>query len=160
MAEPAELKGLGRDEKVAVMTYAGDLFSWYAGSVEADTYFCPERHGTYFGSFYLKDARAMGNPGYSIDTSLTGDMGRRLPRRLDASQAARVSGLVDVQRAALLEIVEVRRQISTGSCDAFASTAARPTRPRCCPSWPSATASSTARSCTPTRPPSRPWGGA
>ncbi len=81
--------------------------------MRARTYFCPERHGTYFGSFYLKDAPAMGNPGYSIDTSLTGDMGRRLLASLDASQAARVSGLVDVQRSALYEIVEVRRQIST-----------------------------------------------
>ena len=25
--------------------------SWYAGSVTADVYFCPERQGTYFGSF-------------------------------------------------------------------------------------------------------------
>ena len=41
------------------MTYAGDIYSWYAGSVEADVYFCPERHGTYFGSFYLKDTPVM-----------------------------------------------------------------------------------------------------
>ncbi len=111
--EQLDKRSLPHDVHVAVMTYAGDLLSWYGGSVEADTYFCPERHGTYFGSFYLKDAPAMGNPGYSIDTSLTGDMGRRLLASLDASQAARVSGLVDVQRSALYEIVEVRRQIST-----------------------------------------------
>ncbi len=41
--EPSELRGLSRDEKIAVMTYAGDMFSWYAGSLEADVYFC--RHG-------------------------------------------------------------------------------------------------------------------
>ncbi|MCP4286578.1 MAG: hypothetical protein GY792_19385, partial [Gammaproteobacteria bacterium] len=52
--EPADIRGLDRDVKVAVMTYAADMLSWYAGSVEADVYFCPERHGTYFGSFYLK----------------------------------------------------------------------------------------------------------
>ena len=27
---------------VSVMTYASEMFSWYAGSVDADTYFCPE----------------------------------------------------------------------------------------------------------------------
>ena len=42
------------------MTYAGDLFSWYAGSLEADVYFCPERQGTYYGGFYIKDAPAIG----------------------------------------------------------------------------------------------------
>jgi len=42
------------------MTYASEMFSWYAGSVEADVYFCPERHATYFGSFYMKDIPAMG----------------------------------------------------------------------------------------------------
>jgi hypothetical protein len=41
--EPPELKGLSRDQKEAVMTYAGDMFSWYAGSEDADVYFCPER---------------------------------------------------------------------------------------------------------------------
>ena len=48
---------------------------WYAGNVEADVYFCPERHATYFGSFYMKDIPAMGNPNFSISTSLTGDSG-------------------------------------------------------------------------------------
>jgi hypothetical protein len=43
------------------IAYAGDLFSWYAGSLDADVYFCPERHGTYFGSFYIKDAPAIGD---------------------------------------------------------------------------------------------------
>ena len=43
---------------VTLMTLAGQLYSWYDGNVEADTYFCPERHGTYFGSFYMKDIPA------------------------------------------------------------------------------------------------------
>ena len=47
------MRGLPQGTAVAVMTYAGDLFSWYAGSVDADVYFCPERHGTYFGSLPL-----------------------------------------------------------------------------------------------------------
>ncbi len=56
-------------------TYASEMFAWYAGSVDADVYFCPERQATYFGSFYMKDRPAMGNAGYSISTSLTGDSG-------------------------------------------------------------------------------------
>ena len=60
------------------MTYASDLFSWYAGSVEADVYFCPERHGTYFGGFYIKDAPAIGHEGYGIDEQLTATAGAAL----------------------------------------------------------------------------------
>jgi len=101
------------DVHVAIMTYAGDIFSWYAGSVEADVYFCPERHGTYFGSFYLKDAPAVGNPDYSISTTLTGDMGNALLVALTPAQAKLISGLVDLQRDWLYEIVDVRREIST-----------------------------------------------
>lgn len=110
--EPPDLKGLDRDTKVAVMTYAGDLFSWYAGDIEADVYFCPERQGTYFGSFYLKDAPAVGNPGYSIGTNITGDMGKALLAALTPAQAALITGLVDQQRSALNDIVDVRRQVS------------------------------------------------
>ncbi len=110
--EPDDLRGLSRDEKVAVMTYAGDLFSWYVGDVEADTYFCPERHGTYFGSFYLKDAPAVGNPGYAIGTTITADLGADLLAKLDPTQAASISGLVDSQRTALATIVETRRAVA------------------------------------------------
>jgi Spy/CpxP family protein refolding chaperone len=111
--EPAALKGLSRDEKEAVMTYSGDMFSWYAGSIEADVYFCPERQGTYFGSFYLKDAPAVGNPGYSIDTTITGNLGAALLSKLDATQAALITGLVDAQRPYLTQIVDTRRSVST-----------------------------------------------
>ena len=68
-----KLKKLGQGNSVAMRTYASEMFSWYAGSVEADTYFCPERIATYFGSFYIKDRPAMGNPNYSISTTLTHD---------------------------------------------------------------------------------------
>jgi len=111
--EPSDLRNLDRDVKVAVMTYAGDMFSWYASAVEADVYFCPERQGTYFGSFYLKDAPAMGNPDYTISSSLTGDMGRALLETLTPDQAQLVTGLVDIQKPYLLGIVEVRREVST-----------------------------------------------
>ena len=111
--EPAELRPLSRDEKIAVMTYAGDLFSWYAGSLEADVYFCPERQGTYFGSFYMKDAPAVGNPGYSIGTNITADMGNAFVAALTPEQAGLITGLVETQRPYLTGIVDVRKQVSS-----------------------------------------------
>ncbi len=111
--EPAELRGLTHDVKVAVMTYAGDMFSWYAGSLTADVYFCPERQGTYFGSFYMKDAPAVGNPGYSIPVTLTADMGDAFLNLLTVDQAALVTELVDAQKPALYAIVDRRLEVST-----------------------------------------------
>lgn len=114
------LKLYGGDA-VAVMTYAGDLFSWYAGTLESDVYFCPERQGTYYGGFYMKDAPAIGHEGYAISTSLTADAGQWLSNSsygyVDATQAAKMAGLVDTQRNNLYggspSIVTVRLQIAT-----------------------------------------------
>jgi hypothetical protein len=58
---------LTHDEDVLVMTFASEMFGWYAGNIEADTYFCPERQADYFGGFYLKDAQQL----ESQDTPLT-----------------------------------------------------------------------------------------
>lgn len=113
VTEPEDIRGLDREVKVAVMTYAADLYSWYAGSVEADVYFCPERHGTYFGSFYLKDIKAMSDPTYSIPTNLTGDLGETLLQKLTPDQAQHITGLVETQKPALNGIVTMRTQIST-----------------------------------------------
>lgn len=110
--EPEDVRGLDRDTKVAVMTYAADLYSWYAGSVEADVYFCPERHGTYFGSFYLKDIKAMSDPTYSIPTNLTGDLGELMLSKLTSEQAQLIASLVDTQKPSLDGIVSSREQIS------------------------------------------------
>ncbi len=113
----AKMQGLPQGTAVAVMTYASDLFSWYAGSVEADVYFCPERHGTYYGGFYIKDAPAIGHEGYSIDEQLTATAGSALcdPAKgyVTASQAATMSSLVDTQRTNLTSIVTARTQIAT-----------------------------------------------
>ena len=106
-------RNLSRTVHVAVMTYASEMFSWYAGSVEADVYFCPERHATYFGSFYMKDIPAMGNPNYSISTSLTGDSGEAFLAALTEPQRKLVTNLVEQQRADLEEIVKTRRAIAT-----------------------------------------------
>jgi len=113
VTEPDDMRTLSHDEKVAVMTYAGDLFSWYAGSLDADVYFCPERQGTYFGSFYMKDAPAINNPGYSIDTELTATMGQNFINALTSDQAALITGLVEIQKPSLYNIVTVRTQVST-----------------------------------------------
>jgi len=110
--EPADVKSLDKSVKVAVMTYAADMFSWYAGSVDADVYFCPERQGTYFGSFYLKDIRAMSDPTYAIPTDMTGNLGDAMLATLNADQAKLVTGLVDIQKPSLLGIVDTRKQIT------------------------------------------------
>ena len=117
----AKTAGLNQAAKVAVMTYAGDLYSWYAGSLDADIYFCPERHGTYYGGFYIKDAPAIGHEGYSIDEQLTATAGAALSDSskgyVSAAQAAVMSSLVDTQRANLYRgstnIVQLRADIAS-----------------------------------------------
>ncbi len=117
----SKMQGLPQGTSVAVMTYAGDLFSWYAGSLDADIYFCPERHGTYYGGFYIKDAPAVGHEGYSISEQLTATAGTALSDSKEgyvtAEQAAVMSSIVDTQRSNLYtgttSIVQVRTQIAT-----------------------------------------------
>jgi hypothetical protein len=113
LVDPLRDLHLDQDVNVAVMTYASEMYAWYAGSVEADVYFCPERQGTYFGSFYLKDWPAMGNPDFTIDEQLTARAGEEFLAALTDSQATVMTGLVDLQRAALYEIVERRQDIAT-----------------------------------------------
>lgn len=96
-----------------MMTYASEMFSWQGGSVEADTYFCPERHGMYFGGFGMKTAPAMGRRNYSISTSLTGESGAAFLSALTDPQRKLITNLVDLQRADLGEIVTTRRAIAT-----------------------------------------------
>lgn len=118
----AKMQGLPQGTAVAVMTYASDLFSWYAGSVEADVYFCPERHGTYYGGFYIKDAPAIGHEGYGIDEQLTATAGAALSDSakgyVTPAQAALMSGLVAKQKNNLYaspnaNIVKIRTDIAT-----------------------------------------------
>ncbi|MCP4536924.1 MAG: SMP-30/gluconolactonase/LRE family protein, partial [Chloroflexi bacterium] len=113
-ASPVDLSGLVvSDGRVLVSTYATQLFSWYLGSVAGDTYFCPERHGTYFGSFYMKDIPPLtATEAVTIDTNLTADMGVAFLNALDNTQEALVTGLVDLQRTALNNIVSKREEIS------------------------------------------------
>ena len=113
----SKTSSLEQGSKVAVMTYASDIFSWYAGSLEADIYFCPERHGTYYGGFYIKDAPAVGHEGYSIDEQMTATAGAAL---IDTSrgyvnqeQATTMYSLVATQKGNLGSIVSTRTQIAT-----------------------------------------------
>lgn len=112
------MRGVSHDVSVALMTYAGDLFSWYAGSLDADVYFCPERQGTYFGSFYVKDAPAIGHEGYKIDEQLTASAGQKFLAELATTDLdSLVTSLVDEQRdnlyAGAQNIVQVRSDISS-----------------------------------------------
>jgi hypothetical protein len=113
LTDPLQGLHLAQDVNVAVMTYASEMYAWYAGSVEADTYFCPERQGTYFGSFYLKDWPAMGNPDYTIDEQLTASAGENFLAVLTPSQKDMITSLVNAQKAALYTLVDRREDIST-----------------------------------------------
>jgi len=113
VAEPLDRRSMSHEVNVAVMTYASEMFSWYTGSLEADTYFCPERHGMYFGGFGMKTAPAMGKRNYSISTTLTGDSGENFLAALTGSQRKHITSLIELQRQNLNEIVRVRREIST-----------------------------------------------
>ena len=111
--EQLDRRSMSHTVHVAVMTYASEMFAWYAGSIEADTYFCPERHGMYFGGFGMKTAPAMGKKNYSISTSLTGHSGEAFLAVLSDAQRKRIMDLVDLQRPDLAEIVKIRRAIAT-----------------------------------------------
>jgi hypothetical protein len=111
---PDKLKDLAldKDVNVAVMTFASEIYAWWAGSVTADVYFCPERQGTYFGSFYLKDWPAMGNPNYTIDEQLTANAGQNFLNILTAEQKNLITGLVTAQKTSLLALVDTREDVS------------------------------------------------
>jgi hypothetical protein len=113
LGDQVDKTSLSHDQHVLVMTYASEMFGWYAGDVEADTYFCPERQGDYFGGFYIKDAPAMGNAGYTIDESVTGDKGAAFLAALNNDQRSTITSIVNTQRAAINSIVETRRAIAT-----------------------------------------------
>lgn len=112
---PDKLKDLGLnvDVNVAVMTFASEIYAWWAGSVTADVYFCPERQGTYFGSFYLKDLPAMENPNYTIDEQLTANAGQNFLNVLTQDQKNLITGIVSSQKTSLLALVDTREEVST-----------------------------------------------
>jgi len=112
MPEQLDKRSMSHEVNVAMMTYASEMFAWFAGSLEADTYFCPERHGMYFGGFGMKTAPDMGKQNYSISTSLTGDSGEAFLNTLTDDQRKRVTNVIDLQRKDLAEIVTTRRAIA------------------------------------------------
>jgi len=105
-------KGQSKMFNVAYMTYASEFFSWIAGSVDADVYFCPERHGTYFGGFYMKDMPAMGKRDYDISTAITGNSGERFLDILSQEQQQHVTSIPKIQEDALRKVIDVRQAIS------------------------------------------------
>ena len=106
-------KSMTNTQFVAVMTYASEMFSWYKGSLAADVYYCPERHGTYFGGFYMKDYPAMNNPDYFISTATTGDKGQGFLDILNTEQKAQITSIITEQKSALEELTQIRMDVST-----------------------------------------------
>jgi hypothetical protein len=119
LPETLDKKSMTHREHVCVMTYASEFFSWYAGTVTSDVYFCPERHGTYFGGFFLKDYPAMGNRDYSISTSLTGDKGKDFMDALTPEQSDLLKQVIKMQEPLLKEIINVRTAVSVELRETF-----------------------------------------
>jgi len=61
----------------------------------------------------MKDMPTMGNPDYTIETGLTGDKGAQMLEVLNEQQRELITTLVEVQKKNLLQIVDVRRQMSS-----------------------------------------------
>jgi len=96
-----------------VMSNASELFSWFLRGVEAGVYFCPERQGTYFGGFYMKDAPAVGNPGYAIDPEATANKGAfMLTDVLTDVQSKEIKDIYKTVKPSLDSIVKVREKIT------------------------------------------------
>lgn len=97
-----------------VMSNASEMFSWYLRGLDADIYFCPERQGTYFGGFYMKDAPAVGNDGYAIGTEITADKGAYLLNNiLTKSQSDTIKAIYPAISESLDSIVSIRTKIAT-----------------------------------------------
>ncbi|MEI6596122.1 MAG: hypothetical protein WCO28_11215 [Bacteroidota bacterium] len=112
VSEDTSIKvGMTNNEYVAVMTYASEFFSWYKGGINADIYFCPERHGTYFGGFFLKDYPAMNNPNYFIPLDQTGECGKAFINALNTDQQALINSIIPEQKVLLTELAQVRESI-------------------------------------------------
>jgi hypothetical protein len=111
--EQLDRRSMPHEVDVAMMTYASEMFAWYSGSLQADTYFCPERHGMYFGGFGMKTLPAMGKQNYSISTSLTGESGEAFLDVLTDTQRKHITVLLDLQRQDLAEIVATRKLIAS-----------------------------------------------
>lgn len=105
-------RGLNNYQFVGAMSIADDIFSWYVGNIDADAYFCPERQGNYFGSYYLKDAPAMGNSNYSIDTALSQTGGQRMLNALTVTQRSLITSLTSKQKSSMYTLVDRRTELS------------------------------------------------
>ncbi len=117
MDERGKLKRPGRDKSklfnVAYMTYASEFFSWVKGSIKADVYFCPERHGTYFGGFYMKDMPIMGKRDMDISMTVTGDSGEAFVEDiLTAKQSREINAIPAWQKGYLAKMVTTRQAIA------------------------------------------------
>ncbi len=96
-----------------VMSNASEMFSWYLRDITADIYFCPERQGTYFGGFFMKDAPAVGNAGYAIDPQATAEKGAKMLNEvLTNTQSDIIKSIYPSVTDALNKIVEIRTSLA------------------------------------------------
>jgi hypothetical protein len=61
----------------------------------------------------MKDYPAMKNPDYFISTSTTGDKGQAFLDILNTEQRALITGIIEEQRPYLVEIAQIRTDVST-----------------------------------------------
>ena len=95
-----------------MMGLASEMFSWFAGNLTSDVYFCPERVADYFGSFYLKDGLGIGTTNYSVAAHITGGEGMDFYSYLNSIQQTWFNSLIEKQKNNLNTIVNLRTNIS------------------------------------------------
>eukprot|EP01083_Nonionella_stella_P154950 499889_1 len=112
--EALDKREFSNDEFILIMTYVSEMYAWFAGNITSDTYFCPERQANYFGSFYVKDAPAVGTKNYTIPEEMTADKGQIFAENiLNDEQYNKLYNLVLIQENDLYNIAESREAIAT-----------------------------------------------
>ena len=106
------VKGLNNLQCTLLNAFAGEIFSWYTGNLETDTYFGPERQFNYFGGLYVKDVMSVGVANFTIPENIGGTLSRGLLGILNDTQSKMIIDLVTNQNASLNSLVEARRNIS------------------------------------------------
>lgn len=106
------MKGLTNTQATILTAFAGEIFSWFSGNLESDTYFGPERQFNYFGGLYLKDVLSVSVNNYSIPEQIGGTLSRNFLQILNPNQQNLFINLVSQQKDGLNSLVEVRKSIS------------------------------------------------
>ncbi len=113
-SEQLDKRSFDHDVYIALMTYSSELYSWYAGDLEKDVYFTPERTAAYFGAYWTKAApmKAVKTKNYKISMNLTSESGVLFLEMLSSKQRKKITGLVQAQKRYLLSLTNIRRGIA------------------------------------------------